>query len=219
MAKGRYLLARLSHRLAAGRVGVILLSAGCSPEATSIYYGFDTVFFVWASALAQGSFISGMSDTGQHDLPEKHPDLQSGCEDVLLPGGEEVAEKLRGAGLRPTRQRLALGALLFCSGDRHVSAEMLHAEALSSGEQVSLATVYNTLHQFTRAGLLRELAIDGGKAYFDTNTSNHNHFFIEEHGELMDIPGDSIRVDGLPEPPAGMMVSHIDVVVRLVPRK
>ncbi len=93
---------------------------------------------------------------------------------------------------------------------------MLHDEALSAGEQVSLATVYNTLHQFTQAGLLRELAIEGGKAYFDTNTSNHNHFFIEEQGELMDIAGDSIRVDGLPEPPEGMKISHIDVVVRLV---
>lgn len=129
-----------------------------------------------------------------------------------------IAERLRRAGLRPTRQRIALGTLLFGGDDRHVSAEMLHAEALAQGEHVSLATVYNTLHQFTGAGLLRELAIDGGKAYFDTNTSNHNHFFIEEHGKLMDIPGDSIRVDGLPEPPEGMRVSHIDVVVRLVPK-
>jgi len=129
-----------------------------------------------------------------------------------------IAERLRRAGLRPTRQRIALGTLLFGGDDRHVSAEMLHAEALAQGEHVSLATVYNTLHQFTGAGLLRELAIDGGKAYFDTNTSNHNHFFIEEHGQLMDIPGDSIRVDGLPEPPEGMRVSHIDVVVRLVPK-
>ncbi len=129
-----------------------------------------------------------------------------------------IAERLRRAGLRPTRQRIALGTLLFGGDDRHVSAEMLHAEALTQGEHVSLATVYNTLHQFTGAGLLRELAIDGGKAYFDTNTSNHNHFFIEEHGQLMDIPGDSIRVDGLPEPPEGMRVSHIDVVVRLVPK-
>ncbi len=72
------------------------------------------------------------------------------------------------------------------------------------------------MHQFKRAGLLRELAIDGAKAYFDTNTSNHNHFFIESEGELVDIPGGSIRVDGLPEPPAGMRISHIDVVVRLV---
>jgi Fur family iron response transcriptional regulator len=136
----------------------------------------------------------------------------------LAPMQSAIAERLRGAGLRPTRQRVALGELLFGGEDRHVSAEMLHAEALALGEHVSLATVYNTLHQFTGAGLLRELAIDGGKAYFDTNTSNHNHFFIEADGELMDIPGDSIRVDGLPEPPEGMVVSHIDVVVRLVPK-
>ncbi len=136
----------------------------------------------------------------------------------LAPNHSVIAERLRQAGLRPTRQRVALGALLFGGEDRHVSAEMLHAEALRAGEQVSLATVYNTLHQFTGVGLLRELAIDGGKAYFDTNTSNHNHFFIESEGQLMDIPGCSIRVDGLPEPPEGMRVSHIDVVVRLVPK-
>jgi Fur family iron response transcriptional regulator len=140
-------------------------------------------------------------------------------EGPLAPLQSSIAERLRKAGLRPTRQRVALGTLLLGGEDRHVSAEMLHAEALSQGEHVSLATVYNTLHQFTSVGLLRELAIDGGKAYFDTNTSNHNHFFIEEHGHLMDIPGDSIRVDGLPEPPEGMRVSHIDVVVRLVPIK
>ena len=128
----------------------------------------------------------------------------------------DVSELLRRAGLRPTRQRLALGALLFREHDRHVTAEMLHAEAVAAGEKVSLATVYNTLHQFERAGLLRELAIDAAKAYFDTNTSNHNHFFIESDGALVDIPNDAVRIDGLPEPPEGMAVSHIDVVVRLV---
>jgi Fur family iron response transcriptional regulator len=123
---------------------------------------------------------------------------------------------LRRAGLRPTRQRIALATLLFGAGDRHVTAEMLHEEAVRAGERVSLATVYNTLHQFKRAGLLREIAIGGQRAYFDTNTSNHNHYFIEADGKLMDIPGDSIRVDGLPEPPQDLKVSHIDVVVRLV---
>lgn len=127
-----------------------------------------------------------------------------------------VAQILRQAGLRPTRQRLALGALLFGGEDRHVTAELLHAEATAVGHHISLATVYNTLHQFKRAGLLRELAINGSRAYFDTNTSNHNHFFIESDGELQDIPGDAIRVNGVPEPPAGMRISHIDVVVRLV---
>jgi Fur family iron response transcriptional regulator len=126
-----------------------------------------------------------------------------------------VAQILRRAGLRPTRQRMALGALLFEGEDRHVTAESLHAEATMAGQHVSLATVYNTLHQFKRAGLLRELAINGAKAYFDTNTSNHNHFFVEEEGELRDIPGHAIRVDGVPEPPEGMSITHIDVVVRL----
>lgn len=130
-----------------------------------------------------------------------------------------IVERLRCAGLRPTRQRVLLAELLFSKGDRHVSAEMLHSEVIAVGEQVSLATVYNTLHQFTDAGLLRELAIDGSKAFFDTNVSNHNHFFIEDRGELIDIHGENIRVDGLPEPPQGMRISHIDVVVRLVAEK
>jgi Fur family transcriptional regulator, iron response regulator len=130
-----------------------------------------------------------------------------------------ISQLLRRAGLRPTRQRLALGTLLFEGEDRHVTAELLHAEAIAAGQHVSLATVYNTLHQFKRAGLLRELAINGAKAYFDTNTSNHNHFFVEADSELCDIPGDAIRVDGLPQPPEGMKISHIDVVVRLVREK
>lgn len=135
-----------------------------------------------------------------------------------LTSRREIGQLLRLAGLRPTRQRIALASLLFREGDRHVTAELLHAEAVAGGQRVSLATVYNTLHQFRRAGLLRELAIDGARAVFDTNTSNHNHFYFESTGQLMDIPGDSIRVDGLPLPPEGMAISHIDVVVRLVRR-
>ena len=127
-----------------------------------------------------------------------------------------ITQLLRRAGLRPTRQRQILAALLFTGADRHVTAETLHAEVMASGERVSLATIYNTLHQFRHAGLLRELAVDGTRAYFDTNTSNHNHFYIETNGELVDIPSNAIRVDGLPEPPPGMKIAHIDVVVRLV---
>lgn len=126
-----------------------------------------------------------------------------------------VIDIIKASGLRPTRQRLALGGLLFGGDDRHVTAEQLHAEVAALGEHVSLATVYNTLHQFCRAGLVRELAIDGSKAYFDTNTSNHNHFLLEETGQLMDIPGDNIQVSGVPTPPEGMEISHIDVIVRL----
>jgi Fur family transcriptional regulator, iron response regulator len=127
-----------------------------------------------------------------------------------------IVQRLRAAGLRPTSQRLYLARLLFEQGDRHVTAEQLHSEAQAARIPVSLATVYNTLHQFKRAGLLREIAIGGQRAYFDTNTSNHNHYFIEAESKLLDIPGDSIRVDGLPEPPENLRVSHIDVVVRLV---
>jgi Fur family iron response transcriptional regulator len=134
---------------------------------------------------------------------------------VMRPNPSQL---LRQAGLRPTRQRVALANLLFGNGDRHVTAEILHEEAVRAGERVSLATVYNTLHQFQRAGLLREIAIGGQRAYFDTNTSNHNHFFVEAEGRLLDIPGNSIRVDGVPEPPDDLKVSHIDVVVRLVRR-
>ena len=105
---------------------------------------------------------------------------------------------------------------MFSHGDRHVTAEILHDEAVRAGERVSLATVYNTLHQFCAAGLLRELAIEGSKAYFDTNTSNHCHFYNENDGRLMDIAGDALTIAGLPEPPEGMRISHVDVVVRLV---
>jgi Fur family iron response transcriptional regulator len=129
---------------------------------------------------------------------------------------ENIAERLRVAGLRPTRQRVALARLLFAGGNRHVTAELLHEEAHRSKVPVSLATVYNTLHQFTQVGLLREVAVEGAKAYFDTNTSNHYHFFCEHSGKLMDIDTTSIRIDGLPEAPEGMSISRVDVLVRLV---
>jgi len=128
---------------------------------------------------------------------------------------DRVGQILRDSGLRPTRQRISLAELLFAQGDRHLTAERLHEEAVSNDVPVSLATVYNTLHQFTEAGLLREVAIEGSKTYFDTNTSNHYHFFCERDGVLMDIPTDELDVQGLPEPPEGMEISRIDVLVRL----
>jgi Fur family transcriptional regulator, iron response regulator len=131
----------------------------------------------------------------------------------------DVAKVLREAGLRPTRQRVALAHLLFAGGDRHITAEILHEEALARKVPVSLATVYNTLHQFTRAGLLREVAVEGAKAYFDTNTSNHYHFFCEHSGKLMDIATGAIRIEGLPEAPEGMTISRVDVLVRLVDKR
>lgn len=128
----------------------------------------------------------------------------------------ELQKALREAGLRPTRQRVALAELLFRQGDRHLTAETLHEEAQRNAVPVSLATVYNTLHQFTAAGLLREVAIEGSKTYFDTNTSDHCHFFLESEGALEDIPREMIEINRLPEPPAGMKISRVDVLVRLV---
>src|SRR5262245_31588822 len=128
----------------------------------------------------------------------------------------DVAKRLRDAGLRPTRQRVALATLLFAAGDRHVTAETLHEEACAQRVPVSLATVYNTLHQFTEAGLLREVAVEGAKTYFDTNTSNHYHFFCESSGKLLDIETGDIHIAGLPEAPEGMTISRVDVLVRLV---
>ena len=127
----------------------------------------------------------------------------------------DALQRLRAAGLRPTRQRLALAKLLFEPGDRHVTAERLHAEATEADMRVSLATVYNTLHQFTAAGLLREVSVESGKAYFDTNTSSHHHFLVEDSGELSDIPADAVDVRMLPGAPPGLEVARIDVVVRL----
>jgi Fur family iron response transcriptional regulator len=123
--------------------------------------------------------------------------------------------RLKTAGLRPTRQRIGLARLLFDHGDRHVTAEMLHDEATKAGLRVSLATVYNTLNQFTGAGLLREVVVDTTRSYFDTNVSGHHHFFVEQEATLHDIPADAMAIERLPAPPAGLKVARVDVVVRL----
>ena len=135
-----------------------------------------------------------------------------------------IEARLRGAGLRPTRQRVSLGHILFGpgddkgdehGGDRHVSAECLHEEAARRGIHVSLATVYNTLHQFTQAGLLRAVAVDSSRQWFDTNVSDHHHFFIEDENAVVDVPASHITVSDLPEPPEGMEIERVDVIVRL----
>ena len=136
-----------------------------------------------------------------------------------LPGGnsalrDRMTARLRHVGLRPTRQRVELGCILFAKGHRHISAEDLHAEADVAGFRVSLATVYNTLHQFTESGLLRAVAIDGGPTYFDTNASDHHHFFVEGEGQLIDLVGD-VGIGRLPEPPEGMEVIAVELVVRV----
>jgi Fur family transcriptional regulator, iron response regulator len=127
----------------------------------------------------------------------------------------ELADRLRLAGLRPTRQRLSLAQILFGAGDRHVSAEALHQEAVAASINVSLATVYNTLNQFKAAGLLREVAFEGDRSFFDTNTSNHFHYYLEEAGGLVDIGTETLEVKGLPELPPGTEIDRIDIIVRL----
>jgi Fur family transcriptional regulator, iron response regulator len=127
----------------------------------------------------------------------------------------EVLERLKAAGLRPTRQRLALAKLLLESGPRHVTAEELYHEARNAGIALSLATVYNALHQFTSVGLLREVVVDMGQSYFDTNTSHHHHFFDERTGALTDIPDDDIEIQRLPAPPPGAEIDRVEVIVRL----
>jgi Fur family iron response transcriptional regulator len=127
----------------------------------------------------------------------------------------DVVELLQSAGLRPTHQRKALAHLLFSRGERHLTAEMLYEEALSGDVPISLATVYNTLNQFTKAGLLRQVSVDGTKSYFDSNVSTHQHFYVENTHELIDIPENSVACYDLSGVPTGYEVSRVDLIVRL----
>lgn len=124
-------------------------------------------------------------------------------------------DRIKNAGLRLTRQRLALGKMLFEEGNRHITAETFYDEARTNGIEVSLATIYNTLHQFRDAGLLRQVHVDNSRSYFDTNVSDHHHFFLEDEGKLVDIPSEGIRVEGLPTAPDGRHINSVDVIVRL----
>lgn len=142
--------------------------------------------------------------------------------DVSFDGVADQIASARGArwlmraGLRPTRQRLALATLLVGDGeDRHVTAESLHAAATASGEPVSLATVYNTLRAFCEAGLINEISVDGSRSYFDTRLDDHPHFFWEEEGRLVDAPAGQLQIARLPDLPEGAELARVDVVIRL----
>ena len=123
--------------------------------------------------------------------------------------------RLKRAGLRPTRQRVQLLRVLHDGGHRHLTAEQLRAEAQAAGLEVSLATIYNTLNQFTQSGLLREVVVEPGRSYFDTNTGDHHHFYFEAEGRLQDIPAEQIALSALPAAPDGKRVTRVDVVVRI----
>jgi Fur family iron response transcriptional regulator len=164
-------------------------------------------------AVIDNAVNGGFTPTGIAQMPRGRgaapPDGRHGCP------WHDVHAVLRQASLRPTRQRLALGWLLFAKGGRHLTAEMLYEEASQAKIAVSLATVYNTLHQFTNAGLLREVSVNGSKTYFDTNVSDHHHFFVENEHNLIDIPASEDIIGKLPEVPEGYEISRVDVVVRL----
>ena len=148
-------------------------------------------------------------NTNQKDLPGSTRNaVLTGCP------WHDVNEMLQSVGLRPTRQRMALGWLLFGKGDRHLTAEMLYEEATNAKVPVSLATVYNTLNQLTEVGLLRQVSVDGAKTYFDTNVSAHHHFYMESSHELVDISSPLV-LQTMPDVPEGYEVNRIDMVVRL----
>ncbi|HEY0328668.1 MAG TPA: Fur family transcriptional regulator [Rhodopseudomonas sp.] len=148
------------------------------------------------------------SESATDETQHQHPQL-TGCP------WHDVNEMLQSVGLRPTRQRMALGWLLFGKGARHLTAEMLYEEATQAKVPVSLATVYNTLNQLTDAGLLRQVSVDGTKTYFDTNVTQHHHFYLENNHELIDIPVTHVSLNSMPAVPAGYEISRIDMVVRL----
>jgi Fur family transcriptional regulator, iron response regulator len=127
----------------------------------------------------------------------------------------KIETRLQSAGLRATPKRIAIGGLLFDGTDRHVTADDVATLARKHGVRVSLATVYNTLNQFVTAGLMKRITLDTDRTYFDTNVSDHHHLFFEENGLLHDIPGDSIRVEGLPEMPTGSKIRSVEVIVRM----
>ena len=141
----------------------------------------------------------------------KQPETEMNTEAV-----QKGTDWLSGAGLRPTRQRVALATLLVGDGrNRHVTAESLFAAVKAEGESVSLATVYNTLRAFCDAGLMQEVTVDGTRSYFDTNTHDHPHFFWEDDGHLTDAPAEDMVISRLPDAPDGAEIASVDVVIRL----
>ena len=174
----------------------------------------------------KGGMIGAMTNAATHtagpaaSLERSH--REAGAKRHGAPDAPDSAGTDRGAlwlargHLRPTRQRLSLATLLVGDGqDRHVTAEWLYAAALEAGEKVSLATVYNTLRAFSEAGLLQEVLVDGNRSYFDTRTDHHPHFYWEDSAEMTDARPEDLQISSLPQPPEGMEIARVDVVIRL----
>lgn len=135
---------------------------------------------------------------------------------------QNLQKRLRNCGLRPTKQRLALAEMIFSRGHRHIAAEELYEEAIKANVPVSLATVYNTLHQFTEAKLLRIIAVEGSKTWFDTNIADHHHFYFEHESKVTDIPENPAGqpvITNLPPAPEGMEITNVDLIVRVRPKR
>ena len=127
---------------------------------------------------------------------------------------DQVIKKLSNKGIRPTKQRMILAKLLFEKGDRHISAEELYTEVQKEERKISLATIYNTLKQFTNIGLLKELVIDQNKSIYCSNHDSHYHLYIEDEGKIIDIPQKNIDLN-IPELPACLKFHNIDIIVRI----
>ena len=123
-------------------------------------------------------------------------------------------KKIEESGIRPTKQRRVLAKLLFQKGDRHISAENLFDEVKKEDRKISMATIYNTLKQFTNLGLIREIVVDKNKSLYDTNNKPHYHLYIEDEGKIHDIPTNNINLD-LPSVPACLTLHNIDIIVRV----
>ena len=153
--------------------------------------------------------------TAHFDLKMMKTDQQKVTQRLDLPMLAGFAEQLRFAGLRPTRQRVAIAALLLDGRHRHVSADSLIEEITAAGLQVSSGTVYNTLNQFTDAGLLRRVVVHNEYSLFDTNTDNHHHFYEASNDQLVDIPSDDVILAKLPQAPDGHEVKAVDVIIHI----
>ncbi|KYG20654.1 Fur family transcriptional regulator [Bradyrhizobium sp. AT1] len=141
-------------------------------------------------------------------------DSESPAQREVGDGPFSAFSRLRDVGLRPTRQRVLLAELLFGQGDRHVTAETLFAEAATANIQLSLATVYNTLNQFTQAGLLRRIGPDGSRSFFDTNTTVHPHFYLDGEDILIDVP-ETLVLEQVPDPLPGHEISRLDIIIHI----
>ena len=129
------------------------------------------------------------------------------------PQEQNIESKLKALGQRLTLQRLNLAKLIFTDKDQHMSADQLYQKAQEKGFHISLATIYNTLNQWAKMGLLRRVAVYSGAVYFDTNVSNHYHFYDKEKDDLIDLPSNQVQFTNLPLAPDGMQIKNVDVVI------